>query len=978
MTTHTIASGSQSVWYGTTSNYSHPPPTQTLVNNSVISTNPALSATDAGSEVADDAITFYETNGLTLINTGSIISTYSGTNNLGYGVEFIGNSGQQISITNAAGGVIEDSGGSGDGILIASGTIVNEGLISGGPGANPYPGVGVFIGGYGGFISNSGTIAGGGIITYPAYHPANSLPTTIVNTGKILGLTASNSKYGAIDLQTGGIITNLATGTISGENGTYGVRIKGAAGTVINAGYISNGSSGGDAVTLAAGYANLVVVDPGAKFKGIVDGGAAAGSSLELGSGAAKGTLSGFGSEYINFGTLTLEPSASWLIEASTAVTAAVINGFAANDTIDLAGFVAVSRTFASNTLVLTNASNAHETLHIVGTLTTNNFTVGSDGSGGTDIVFDADTVTDLNYGQTVDEAGTVATSETVAAGTMTLFDGASAVGTVTVGTSLSSGDFLLRSDGAGGTDVIVDTVFGTYLSGVTLLVNPTTIAATARVTRSIDDASAVSGPSGTAWTLTNLGLVSETGTGGDGVSFASAGTVINAATIAGDQVGIVLAAGGSVTNQSGGTISGYDAIKALSNPATVVNAGVIAGSYTTNNADGIYMLAGGSVTNQSGGRITGDYNGIRITGARGTVINLGTVQSNDIPGQNGGAGIYLADGGAVTNGASGGTASSAYILGYDYAVKFGGSAAGTLTNFGTLSGNPGNPAVLLTTGTIINGPSGATGALIEGGDQVTAVTISGMATVINYARIVGVEDPGDPNIYYGIRLGGAAGSISNLGTHALIENYLAIYATDNDTITNAGTIASNYAGGRDALVFGGGTNRLIIDPGAVFVGTVSGSGPVTLAPSGNTHVIGTANGIGTTTLELASGSSAGTLAGLGTSIVNFTSLVFDTGAHWTVAGNDFCPRPRHARHHRFHLWRHDRPERLRRGQRDVREQRAGAHRRWRRARYAGHPGRLRFGQFPSCQRYRRRHRHHLSDAAASDQRRRRRADNVG
>ena len=324
---------------------------------------------------------------------------------------------------------------------------------------------------------------------------------------------------------------------------------------------------------------------------------------------------------------------------------------------------------------MLTNASNAHETLFIEGALTTSNFTIGSDGSGGTDIVFGTATVTALNYGQTVDEAGIVATSETVAAGTMTLFDGASPVGTVAVGTSLSSGDFLLRTDGAGGTDVIVDTVFGTYLSGVTLLVNPTTIAAAAKVTRSIDDASAVTGPSGTTWTLTNLGLVSETGAGGDGVSFASAGTVINAATIAGEAAtgaGIVLAAGGSVTNQSGGTISGYDAISALSNPATVVNAGIIAGSYAANNGDGVYLQAGGSVTNQSGGRITGDNNGIRITGALGTVVNLGTVQSNDIPGQNGAAGIYLADGGAVTNGASGGTASSAYILGYDYAVKFG------------------------------------------------------------------------------------------------------------------------------------------------------------------------------------------------------------------------------------------------------------------------------------------------------------------
>ena len=120
-----------------------------------------------------------------------------------------------------------------------------------------------------------------------------------------------------------------------------------------------------------------------------------------------------------------------------------------------------------------------------------------------------------------------------------------------------------------------------------------------------------------------------------------------------------------------------------------------------------------------------------------------------------------------------------------------------------------------MTTGTIINGPSGATGALIEGGDQTNAVLITGVGTVVNYAKIIGVENPGDTGLYYGVRLGGASGSISNLGNHALIENYIGVYAADNDTVTNAGTIASNYAGGRDALVFGGGTNRLIIDPGA-------------------------------------------------------------------------------------------------------------------------------------------------------------------
>ena len=230
----------------------------------------------------------------------------------------------------------------------------------------------------------------------------------------------------------------------------------------------------------------------------------------------------------------------------------------------------------------------------------------------------------------------------------------------------------------------------------------------------------------------------------------------------------------------------------------------------------------------------------------------------------------------------------------------------------------------MLTTGTIINGPSGATGALIEGGDQVSAVLISGVATVVNYGNIVGVENPGDTGLYYGVRLGGASGSISNLGTNALIENYIGVYATDNDTVTNAGTIASNYAGGRDALVFGGGTNRLIIDPGAMFIGTVSGSGPVTLAPSGNTQVIGTANGIGTTTLELASASGAGTLSGLGVQYVGFAAVTdrfgreLDPQRHQHAGRRRDADQRRHADRHRHAVQQrhHDRqparPERRR------------------------------------------------------------------
>ena len=84
-------------------------------------------------------------------------------------------------------------------------------------------------------------------------------------------------------------------------------------------------------------------------------------------------------------------------------------------------------------------------------------------------------------------------------------------------------------------------------------------------------------------------------------------------------------------------------------------------------------------------------------------------------------------------------------------------------------------------------------------------------------------------------------------------------------TVTNAGTIS----GGSYAIDFAGSaTNRLVVDPGAVFIGKVS-------AASG-----------GTNTLELAGGSGAGTISGIGTgSFGNFQTLAADAGATWTLTG---------------------------------------------------------------------------------------------
>jgi hypothetical protein len=88
-------------------------------------------------------------------------------------------------------------------------------------------------------------------------------------------------------------------------------------------------------------------------------------------------------------------------------------------------------------------------------------------------------------------------------------------------------------------------------------------------------------------------------------------------------------------------------------------------------------------------------------------------------------------------------------------------------------------------------------------------------------------------------------------------------------TVTNAGTIS----GGSYAVDFtASATNRLILDPGAVFVGNV------------------TANSSGTNTLELAGGSGTGSIGGVGTTFKHFQTLAVDSGAIWTLTGTNTAP----------------------------------------------------------------------------------------
>ena len=490
-----------------------------------------------------------------------------------------------------------------------------------------------------------------------------------------------------------------------------------------------------------------------------------------------------------------------------------------------------------------------------------------------------------LSYGATIDEGGIVAASETVdAGGTLTLFNSSgTAVGSIDVGTSLSTGFFTLTSDGAGGTDVIVDTVFGTYTSGITLLTNPTTIAATGRATNTAASGVAVSNPFGSSGTLTNDGLIAETASSGIGVRLSGGGVVTNASggTITadtgvysgGNNVTLINAGalsgnstsgyavrfldGGVVSNQSGGSITGLAGIYIGTAAGTVSNSGVIIGIVGTSSSSyGIVLRDGGSISNASGGTISGVQAIVANSGTT-TVVNAGSIGGISESGSYDGRGVYLFAGGSVTNETGG------VISGF-HAVQARGTTV-TVVNAGTISGGAtgASRGVALLAGDSLTNQSGGT---ITGEDAVY-VAVAGTNAVAAAVTNAGVI--GDTTHRFGVYMR-HQGVVTNQAGGVIRGAWFGVDLRQGGTLLNAGSIA----GGASAFDAGAGyTARLIVDPGAVFTGKVDGGNSI-----GASSV---------STLELASAASTGTFTSLGSQFVNFAQVTVDSGATWALSGSN-------------------------------------------------------------------------------------------
>jgi hypothetical protein len=381
-------------------------------------------------------------------------------------------------------------------------------------------------------------------------------------------------------------------------------------------------------------------------------------------------------------------------------------------------------------------------------------------------------------------------------------------------------------------------TISTTVTGGLTLAAgdNPLTIAPGGYV----GGDTAIAGAAGTSWTITNQNSV-----------------------VGQAHYGVSLADGGTITNEAGAVIAGSSGIyigsasAPLASPGSVSNAGQITASSGFGFA--IYLKTIGQVSNATTGTIQGGW-GIRIAGPGAQVDNHGLIAGTYaiVPGY----GVYLNRGGTVLNGLNGDTAATIEGL---YALKMGsqgGNYLGTVRNQGTIATTGGNYAAvgLFQGGEVTNGTTGSTTASIEGGRWGVSSGLA--ATITNFATILAGYAQGIEN---GVYVSSGTASVSNVGAGALISGYIGVNVAYG-TVFNSGKIASAIGATGTAVNFIAGSNLLVVDPAAAFVGTVAGAR------------------YNTNRIEL-TGNSAGTMDSLGTSFTNFGSVSVDAGATWTLTG---------------------------------------------------------------------------------------------
>jgi hypothetical protein len=344
------------------------------------------------------------------------------------------------------------------------------------------------------------------------------------------------------------------------------------------------------------------------------------------------------------------------------------------------------------------------------------------------------------------------------------------------------------------------------------------------------------------------------------GVEIIGAGQVENDGTISGLYGAGVYLGSGTVGNGDAAddvatitSISG-DAVWVNDGTGIVTNFGMISASAGV----GVYLASGGTLTNGStsdtGATVTAAFEGVLVgqpgSAFVGTVDNYGTITANGDDSINYVIGVFLENGGGVAN-----LGAASAIDGVDWSVLIEG-AAGSVQNAGMIvaSGTAGIGVDLEAGGTVDNGAGPGSAATIEGtydGIRIAGGAAGAGALVDNEGTIIGA-----------VGVDFATGAVEAAGT-----------------VINDGLIDSTTPSG-DAIVFGDGDERLILDPGGAFIGSVQGYEAASPAA--------------TTTVEFAAGTSGGfswnsddsgsvTDAAGTFDFASIGTFAVDAGASWTL-----------------------------------------------------------------------------------------------
>jgi fibronectin-binding autotransporter adhesin len=825
--------------------------------------------------------------GVSLGAGGSVINSIGGLISGGhYGVRLTGGAGtvgndgtiEGRSATNASGiyllgsagmvtnsGTIRGAGPKGNGVFLAV-TTSGTGIIS-----NAASGIisgvsnGAVLAGPAGTISNSGTIQGTGTANSGVFlvvAPANGL------VGNASGALIEGD-FAGISFYYSGIVTNSGIIRANGSAGN-GV-ILNAGGTVTNSGTIEGLGANAFGVNLLSSFVGAEISNAsGGLISGGYDGVRLPGGTV-TNSGTIEGAgtngsgiyLSGFGGSISNSGTIRATGTAGAGIFLDATVAGAAVVGNASGGVI-FGGFDGVLLAGASATV-----SNSGTVL-------------GGSGTYGAGVALDGTAGVVSNF-------ATIMGLGTNGAG---IFFFPNAVG----GTINNASGGLISGEaqgifmhGAAGTVSNLGTILATGTSGNIdgIYMNAGTVVNGATDTTAALISGANSGVyiAGTFGTVSNFATIQGSGTDSAGifvVGSAIGGQVSNApgASIAGDAFGVAIYGSGTVTNA--GTIAAggdYGSGVVLNVGGTVVNSGTIQGLGTS--GAGVFLLdtaSGAQVSNALSGLMAGGFVGVGISGP-GTVNNLGTIA--------GPWGVYM-KAGAIVNGTIG--TAGGLISGEAYGIKIRGN--GDVSNYGTiLATATGGYGIYLSVGTVTN-----TGTIVAGTDGTGVYVYSGAVTNTSGGTIVAPGSLGQAVVVqhgtfynYGAVTGSVVGIAVSAGTGGIagvvnvagtVEGATGIDVTPNATVSQTVTVFGTVSGtSGTAVSLGGGTNRLVLAPGAAFQGAVDGGG-------------------GASILEIAAGAGAGAATGLAGAaaalstvyvmvgqVTNFSALQIDPSAALDPSG---------------------------------------------------------------------------------------------